>query len=138
MGKILIVDDEPDVLRIMDKALSKVGHEVITLDNGQKCLDYLRGGKELPDLILLDVMMPGMNGWDVCKEIKSDSKISSIYVIMLTVRSQRIDMEKSINVCGADGHFNKPVTIKTLRTTVDNFLSKDTPPSKLWVKSDLE
>ena len=112
MKKIMAVDDEPNILLIIKLLLQREGFEVITTKSGQECLDRLEEIK--PDLILMDVMMLGLNGWEACKEIKENEKTKSIPVLMLTVRASEDSREKSLDYACADGHINKPMTPKTL------------------------
>jgi CheY-like chemotaxis protein len=112
MKKIMVVDDEPNILLIIKLLLQREGFEVITTKSGQECLDKLEEVK--PDLILMDVMMPGLNGWEACKEIKENEKTKSIPVLMLTVRASEDSIEKSLDYAYADGHIKKPMTTKTL------------------------
>ena len=79
MSKIMFVDDELDVLDMTEQILLKEGHEVIIASNGTECLEILKNEK--PDLILLDVMMPKIDGWTVCKKIKTNKETKDIPVV---------------------------------------------------------
>ncbi|NOZ59459.1 MAG: response regulator [Euryarchaeota archaeon] len=105
MAKILLVDDEPEMRFITRKMLEKAGHTVVEACSGEECLARLE--EELPDLILLDVMMPGDDGWEVCRKIKSQDRTRGIPVVMFTVRTEEEDMLESTS-SGADAHINKP------------------------------
>lgn len=85
MARIMTVDDEPDVRFVIREILEKDGHEVIEAGSGRECLQKLR--EEKPDLILLDIMMPGMDGWETLEKIRSDEATKSIPVAMVTVKS---------------------------------------------------
>lgn len=85
MARIMTVDDEPDVRFVIREILEKDGHKVIEAGSGRECLQKLR--EEKPDLILLDVMMPGMDGWETLEKIRSDEAMKSIPVAMVTVKS---------------------------------------------------
>lgn len=122
MSKILVVDDEPKIRFIVRKMLEKEGHKVAEAKDGAECLEMVKA--ERPDLILLDVMMPGMDGWDVCRRIKTDEATKTITVAMLTVKSKDEDKVKSFDEALADWHVVKPFTGKTLSRTVQWLLER--------------
>ncbi|MEM7580778.1 MAG: response regulator transcription factor [Mastigocoleus sp.] len=106
--KILIVDDEPNIRILMEQVLEKLedeGVELLIAENGKEALETIQ--EEEPDLVFLDVMMPKMNGLDVCRTVKKDLSISNIYIIMLTAKGQEFDKQKGIEV-GADCYMTKP------------------------------
>jgi DNA-binding response OmpR family regulator len=115
--KILIVDDEPKILGIVREMLQREGYEAIVADSGSICLEILENVK--PDLIIMDVMMPHMDGWEVVEKIKSDESNKGIPICMLTVRSKEEDMVKSLNEVGADWHISKPVERQKLLDAVN-------------------
>jgi len=114
------VDDEPEIRYITRRMLEKAGHEVSEAGNGEECLQKLKAEK--PDLILLDVMMPGLKGWEVCRKIKAEEKTRSIPVVMFTVRTSEEDLEES-RKCGAEAHINKPFDREKLLETVNRILN---------------
>lgn len=101
------MDDEDGVRYLISTVLKKAGHEVVTASSGEECLEILK--TEKPDLILLDVMMPVLDGYDTCKLIKGNKENRSIPVAMLTVKSRDEDKLKSLEDCTADWHITKPV-----------------------------
>jgi CheY-like chemotaxis protein len=119
MARILVVDDEPDIRVLMRMMLEKAGHEVVEAGSGEEGLRML--GSDNPDLVLLDVMMPGLKGWEVCERIKADEKMRSIPVVMFTVRTSKEDIKHSMACC-ADAHINKPFDRKELLSTVERLL----------------
>jgi CheY-like chemotaxis protein len=125
MGKIMIVDDEPDIVYIVKKALQKSGHEVIEALSGEECLEKLK--QEKPDLILLDVMMPGLDGYDVLEILRNDEKTKDITIAMLTVKSEDEDKIRSFDG-KADWHISKPIDTDKLPEMVDWLLK--TPPRR--------
>ncbi|RMF91223.1 MAG: response regulator [Methanobacteriota archaeon] len=127
MALIMVVDDEPDILYLVSKMLRKEGHEVIEALNGKQALEKLK--ERRPDLILLDVMMPGLNGWEVSKKIKSDPEYRSIPVAMLTVKSSEEDMEKSFMYANCDAHIAKPIIREKMLNTV-RWLLQNLPKSE--------
>ena len=105
--QILIIEDEPDIQELLSFNLDKNGYKVFSASNGEKGLEVAR--KEHPDLILLDLMLPGINGLDVCRIIKSDQDTSGISIIMLTALGQEEDIIKGLET-GADDYVTKPVS----------------------------
>lgn len=118
------MDDEDGVLYLISTILKKAGHEAITASSGEECLEILK--RESPDLILLDVMMPGMDGHETCKKIKSSKEYGSMHVAMLTVKSEDEDKLKSLQDSTADWHITKPVEKGKLVEMVNWLLN--TPP----------
>jgi CheY-like chemotaxis protein len=121
MAKILLVDDEPEMRFITRRMLEKAGYTVIEASNGEECLAKLE--EELPDLILLDVMMPGDDGWVVCRRIKAQERTKSIPVVMFTVRTADEDMGES-DRAGAEAHINKPFERDELLRILDSILGE--------------
>jgi two-component system alkaline phosphatase synthesis response regulator PhoP len=105
MQKILVVDDEPSIVRPLAFILKKNGYTVITASNGEEGLSVAQ--TERPDLIFLDVMMPKKNGYEVCEELKSDPDLQDTYVIILTARGVELDEEEKKRV-RADEYMSKP------------------------------
>jgi DNA-binding response OmpR family regulator len=110
-GKILVVDDEPNVIRSLTFVLEKEGYDVSSAANGEEAMAKIWESK--PKLMFLDVMMPKKNGYEVCKEVKSNSSLSDIHIIMLTAKGQQADREKGLNA-GADEFMTKPFSLKTV------------------------
>jgi DNA-binding response OmpR family regulator len=106
--KVLIVDDEAHIRLLLEQTLDPlldVGIDILTADNGGAALQLIRD--ERPDLVLLDVMMPVMNGFDVCKTVKADPDLRGIFVMMLTAKGQELDRATGAEV-GADLYLTKP------------------------------
>ena len=103
--KVLVVDDEPYILRSLTFVLKKEGYDVSSATNGEEAMTQVRESK--PALMFLDVMMPKKNGYEVCQEIKGDPALSDIHVIMLTAKGQDADREKGLSI-GADEFITKP------------------------------
>jgi two-component system alkaline phosphatase synthesis response regulator PhoP len=106
--KILIVDDEPHIRILMEQTLEELedeGVELLTANNGEEALETIK--EEKPELVFLDVMMPKMNGFEVCQAVKNDPKMQNIYIIMLTAKGQEFDKQKGNDV-GADLYMTKP------------------------------
>jgi len=103
--KILVVDDEPHVIKSLTFVLTREGYDVSSAENGEDGLAKIRQLK--PNLVFLDVMMPRKNGYEVCQEVKKDSGLRDVRVIMLTAKGQEADREEGLNV-GADEFMTKP------------------------------
>jgi len=117
--KILVCDDEPYILMALTDAVEMEGYECVTAINGKEALQKAR--EELPDLIMLDIMMPFMDGYEVCRALKADASTRDIPVIMLTAKSQQVDIQKGKDV-GADDYITKPFRPSTLRKKFNEVL----------------
>jgi DNA-binding response OmpR family regulator len=109
--RILVVDDEPHVIRSLTFVLEKEGYDVSSAANGEEAMAKIQESK--PKLVFLDVMMPKKNGYEVCKEVKSNSSLSDIHIIMLTAKGQEADRKKGLD-SGADEFMTKPFSLKTV------------------------
>ena len=109
--KILVVDDSPTELQLMVEPLIDRGYQVITATNGIDALEQV--AKELPSLILLDVLMPGKNGFQVCRQLKSDPATKDIKIIIVSSKCQESDRFWGLRQ-GADEYLGKPVNDETL------------------------
>jgi DNA-binding response OmpR family regulator len=106
--KILIVDDEAHIRMLIGQTLEELedeGVEFLTADNGQTALELIQSEK--PNLVFLDVMMPKMNGMDVCQKVKRELGITDVYIVILTAKGQELDRQKGQEV-GADVYMTKP------------------------------
>lgn len=121
--KILVVDDEDNILELLRFNLENSGYKVLTAQNG---IDALRIAKtEVPDLILLDLMLPGMDGYDVCKEIRRDDNISSTPIIMITAKGEELDKILGLEL-GADDYITKPFSVRELKARLKAVLRRTT------------
>lgn len=108
MPKILIVDDEPHIRLLLEQTLEDLedeGVEIFTSDNGREALEIIK--KEKPGIVYLDVMMPEINGYDVCNIVKNELKLADVYIVMLTAKGQEYDKQMGMDV-GADIYMTKP------------------------------
>ena len=124
---ILLVDDEEDFLFEVKKMLEKRNLKVITAKNGDEALDILKD--TTPDLVLLDVMMPGMDGWTLAKMIKRRPETKDVTISMLTVKNTIDDKIESMAESGAEWHISKPIDMEKFITTVNWLL--ETPPKRV-------
>src|SRR5215210_1115472 len=127
MATVLVVDDEPDILELIKVNLELDGHRVLTALGGAEAL--VRVKDEHPDLILLDVMMPGVDGWTVLGEIKAETEVdvSSIPVLMVTARSAQDDRIRG-GIEGAIRYITKPFSPTDLRQEVRDALDGEPEP----------
>ncbi|RKI48748.1 DNA-binding response regulator [Clostridium paraputrificum] len=119
--KVLIVDDEEHIVELLQFNLVNAGYKVITANNGLDALKKVKENK--PDLLLLDLMLPGMDGLDVCKEIKRDKETSKTSIIMLTAKSEELDKILGLEL-GADDYITKPFSIRELLARVKAVLRR--------------
>jgi two-component system, OmpR family, alkaline phosphatase synthesis response regulator PhoP len=106
--KILIVDDEAHIRRLLERTLMDFeddGVELLIAENGEEALNIIQ--EEYPDLVFLDVMMPKVNGYDVCKAVKNQPGFDDVYIVMLTAKGQEMDKEQGQSV-GANVYMTKP------------------------------
>lgn len=109
--KILVVDDEEDILTLVGYNLEKNGYRVDCVTTGEAALEAIRTGR--PDLVILDLMLPGIDGLDICRILKSDAKTSHIPIIMLTARGDEADIVTGLEL-GADDYVTKPFSPRVL------------------------
>jgi two-component system cell cycle response regulator len=128
MPKILIADDEPSLRLLVRATLSaNKSFELIEAFDGNEALN--KAQKELPELILLDVMMPGLSGFEVCERLKNDPKTNKITIIMLTAKGQQSDRDWAISV-GTDYFLTKPFSPIELFNLIEKILIKGTKEVK--------
>ena len=117
--KILVVDDEPHLVRSLTFILEKAGYIVSSASNGEEALSKIQQTK--PNLVFLDVMMPKKNGYEVCEEIKKSSELKDIYVIILTAKGQETDREQGLKA-GANEFITKPFSPLEIMARVKKIL----------------
>ena len=119
MKKILIADDERALRMLISGTLEISGFEILEVDNGIDAFDLAQQAK--PDVIILDVMMPGMTGYEVCRKIKDDPELKQIKVLILTAKGQQADKEAAMN-SNADFYMPKPFSPAELLDVVEGLL----------------
>ena len=117
--KILIVDDSPTTRELITDTLRNKGFRIITASNGEEALDKAKS--ELPDLILLDVVMPGQNGFQVCRQLKTNDMTKAIKVILVTSKSQKSDRFWGLKQ-GADDYLVKPFEKSALIQCIEHYI----------------
>ena len=119
-NKILVVDDEPNIVRSLAFVFKKEGYDVSIAEDGAQAMTMIRKSK--PDILILDVMMPHLSGYDVCREGKSDPELRNINVVMLTAKGQKGDREDAL-AQGADEYISKPFSPIQVLTRVKELLT---------------
>ncbi|HNW33481.1 MAG TPA: response regulator [Candidatus Ozemobacteraceae bacterium] len=119
MRKILVADDEPHILRVVKDKLANAGFTVMTATNGEEALEAAR--REKPALVLLDVMMPKMNGFDVCRALRAEADFKNVPILLLTARGQEVDRQMGLDA-GASEYITKPFSPRELLATVQTHL----------------
>jgi two-component system, OmpR family, alkaline phosphatase synthesis response regulator PhoP len=123
---VLAVEDEEDILQIIEYNLGRDGYKVVRAETGEQALAQI--GQTLPDLVILDLMLPGIDGLDVCRQIKSNAQTSQIPVLMLTARSEEADMVSGLEM-GADDYVTKPFSPRVLSARVKALLRRKRGPN---------
>ncbi len=118
---ILIVDDEPDILNLTEKFLRLGGFDIITCSNAKEAMKIIEERYNEISLVLLDVMMPGVSGMEVLRNVKNEPKYNNIRVVLFTVKSFNEDIQKGKRL-GADGYITKPFSGKELLKYVQDLL----------------
>ena len=120
-GKILVVDDEIYIVHILDFSLGMEGYEVLTALDGEPALEKARA--EHPDLIVLDIMMPKLDGYETCKLLKADTNTKDIPVILLSAKGRNVDQKIGFEV-GADDYITKPFSPRKLVERINAILGQ--------------
>ncbi len=105
MARVLVVDDDPAIVHLLELNLALEGHDPVSVTDGRELLDRMR--KVRPDVVLLDIMLPYVDGWQLCEQIRAAGDLAAIPVVLLTARAQSADIERGKAV-GADAYVTKP------------------------------
>jgi DNA-binding response OmpR family regulator len=117
--KVLICDDEPYIVESVSYVVRKAGYTVVVAEDGEEALEA--GLREKPELVFLDIMMPRMTGYEVCRRLKEDPETRDTYIIMLTARGQEEDERKALEM-GADEFMTKPFSPRKMRAKLIEIL----------------
>jgi DNA-binding response OmpR family regulator len=117
--RVLIADDEPNIVMSLEFLMQRSGYEVRTVSDGEQALAVL--AEFLPDLVLLDVMMPKRNGYEICEWIRGSPALAGMKVVMLTAKGRDADLEKGLGL-GADAYVRKPFATRDLVAQVKSML----------------
>jgi DNA-binding response OmpR family regulator len=120
--KILVVDDEKSISSYLQRKLSKLGYTVYTAEDGERALEL--AFSHLPDLVLLDVKLPGVDGYEVCRRLKANEKTRRTPVLMLSAKAQQAEIQKGMEA-GADRYLCKPMSFPDILKQVQSFEGRD-------------
>ena len=119
--KVLIVDDDPYILLSLEFLMKKEGYEVAVARNGHEALDLIHS--DCPHLILLDIMMPDVDGYAICQYIKSEVHLKHIHVVFLSAKTREVDIQKGLDL-GASLYITKPFSTRTLMKQIKELSSE--------------
>lgn len=119
--RILLVEDEPNIIVSLTFLLERAGFEVATETNGQKALDSIL--EDPPDTLVLDVMLPGLDGFEILRRVRADPRVEKLPVLMLTAKGQREDRKNALE-CGADMFITKPFSNAEVVETVQDLAAR--------------
>jgi two-component system, OmpR family, phosphate regulon response regulator PhoB len=132
--KILIVEDDPDISELLQFNLEKNGYATYRAENGEEALGLAR--KQPPDLILLDLLLPGLNGLEVCRRLKRDPALQHTPIIMVTAKGEEMDRIVGLEL-GADDYIVKPFSIREIILRIQKILErKEKQPVSSWLQAD--
>lgn len=117
--KILIADDEPNIVVSLEYLMKREGHQVLVARDGEQALAMILA--ERPALVLLDVMMPGMSGFEVCQSVRADDALAGVKILLLTAKGRDTDVTQGLAL-GADGYMTKPFSTRELAARVRELL----------------
>jgi two-component system alkaline phosphatase synthesis response regulator PhoP/two-component system response regulator VicR len=127
MGKILVVDDQPHIVRLLQLELERAHHTVVTAGDGEEAVERFRA--ERPDIVILDVVMPKKDGFEVLRAIRSDPLSGKTPVIMLTIKDHAVDVTRGLEL-GADWYLPKPFNTGDVTSLVRRFLASESEQPK--------
>lgn len=120
LKKILVVDDDPYILMSLEFLMKKNGYDVMVARNGTEALDIV--GKQMPDVVLLDIMMPDVDGYEICKHIKKTAKLKHTKVVFMSAKSKEADIQKGYDL-GAALYVTKPFSTRELVKQIKELLT---------------
>jgi DNA-binding response OmpR family regulator len=123
--RILVIEDEAEMIDLTRIVLEREGYEVLGAVGGARGLEMIK--QEKPDLILLDLMMPDIGGWEVYRQVKADQELAQIPVIVVTAKAQSIDKVLGLQVAKVDDYITKPFGPKELLESIDRVLNSENP-----------
>ena len=122
--RVLVVDDEKDIVELISYNLTRAGFEVLTASDGKDALELAQ--REVPDLVVLDLMLPGLDGTEVARRLKADSRTAAVPIVMLTAKGEETDVVVGLTI-GADDYVTKPFSMKILLARVNTVLRRGEP-----------
>jgi DNA-binding response OmpR family regulator len=122
--KVLIVDDEPNIVVSLEFLMEREGYQVLLAADGPQAIEVIQ--RERPHLVLLDVMMPGKSGFEVCQAVRADEHLAGVKIVLLTAKGRDTDVAKGLAL-GADAYVTKPFSTKELAAKVRELLGSPPP-----------
>lgn len=119
--KLLVADDEPNIVISLEYLMKREGYQVLVATDGNQALETIQ--RERPALVLLDVMMPGKTGFEVCQAVRADASLAAVRILMLTAKGRETDISKGLAL-GADGYMTKPFSTRELVDKVREMLGE--------------
>ena len=119
--KILVVEDNDMNMQLVEFLLEEGGYDIVKAASGEEALAITRDGASAPDLILMDIHLPGMDGLSVVREMKSDLRTQKIPILALTAHAMRGDKDRFLEA-GCDGYISKPIDVKTFLSSIEQFM----------------
>jgi len=123
--RVLIVEDEDNIAIALDYLITREGYEHTRIATGAGAVELIRDMR--PDLVLLDVMLPEVSGYEICQNVRMDPDLTNVKILMMTARGSAMERRKGLAM-GADGFISKPFELKELRAEVRRILAGDSPP----------
>lgn len=121
-ASILVVDDDPEIVTMLNTRLTKRGYKIVTAGDGNRAIELAK--RERPDLVLLDVMMPGKSGWEVARALKQDPATQDVKIVMVSAIGEKTN-EITAPIYGADAHVDKPFEFEHLERVIARLLLGD-------------
>jgi two-component system response regulator VicR len=122
--RVVCVEDEPEMIDLIRLILGRKGYEVIGAHGGMAAMQIIQ--EQMPDVILLDLMMPDMDGWEVYQKLKADEDVKNIPVIVVTAKAQSIDKVLGLHIAKVDDYISKPFSPQELLDSIDQILNRAT------------
>jgi CheY-like chemotaxis protein len=119
--KILVVEDNDMNMQLVEFLLEEGGYDIVKAASGEEALAITRDGQQAPDLILMDIHLPGMDGLSVVRQMKGDARTSRIPILALTAHAMRGDKDRFLEA-GCDGYISKPIDVKTFIAAIEQYL----------------
>lgn len=120
--RVVCVEDEPEMIDLIRLILGRRGYEVIGSHGGMAAMQIIQ--EQMPDVILLDLMMPDMDGWEVYQKLKADDEVKNIPVIVVTAKAQSIDKVLGLHIAKVDDYISKPFSPQELLDSIDQILNR--------------
>lgn len=119
--RVLVVEDNDMNMQLVEYLLEEGGYEIVKAINGEEALEIARNASPAPDLVLMDIHLPGMDGLSVVREMKADTRIGRVPILALTAHAMRGDRDRFLEA-GCDGYISKPIDVKTFLSSIEQYM----------------